>query len=68
MFFILVFISFVLKYLIDKVMVVGKSRGGVVRNTLKTVILYCLTNIALLSVQRKLVGDSAFFQAIQFCS
>ena len=31
------------------------------RNTLKTVILYCLTNIALLSVQRKLVGDSAFF-------
>ena len=51
-------------------MVVGESRGGggVVRNTSKTVILYCLTNIALLSVQRKLVGDSAFFQAIQFCS
>ena len=43
-------------------MVVGKSRGGgVVKNTLKTVILYHLTNITLLSVQRKLVGDSAFF-------
>ena len=49
-------------------MVVGKSGGGggVVRNTLKTVILYCLTNIALLSVQRKLVGDSAFFRLFSF--
>ena len=36
-------------------MVVAKSRGGgVVRNALKTVILYSLTNIALLSEQRKL--------------
>ena len=42
-------------------MVVAKSRrGGVVRNALKTVILYSLTNIALLSEQRKLFVDSAF--------
>ena len=48
-------------------MVVAKSRiGGVVRNALKTVILYSLTNIALLSEQRKLFVESAFcFRAIE---
>ena len=41
-------------------MVVAKSRrGGVVRNALKTVILYSLTNIALLSEQRKAGGSVA---------
>ena len=48
-------------------MVVAKSRrGGVVRNALKTVVLYSLTNIALLSEQRKLFVESAFcFRAIE---